>query len=324
MTRQDKGHDRGSGTGHDRGQDFASATMMRLVAAGLARQGISAPAPQASGARVPIAHKRHVLDAVMEAHGPLAILSIADAARNMPPEPVVQALTRARDIDDLFDRWRRLERFSHGRHRVEVRRLDNGTFRLTHQARDGGPPPSPPESLLVLGLLTILAEMIGGGEASLATEAGDIWRDRGAWHAPDPGAATRGLVLSPPHRPKATGTIAASASADPVLDLRRNLAADPARRWTLADLAAEAGASPRTLQRRLAIRSVSFTRLVSDARLEVAASYLSDTGGPGLAEIGFLAGFSDQAHFARVFNRSVGTTPGAYRADFARPQGQPG
>jgi transcriptional regulator GlxA family with amidase domain len=37
-----------------------------------------------------------------------------------------------------------------------------------------------------------------------------------------------------------------------------------------------------------------------------------------LAEIGFLAGFSDQAHFARIFHRNVGTTPSRYRAEFGR------
>ncbi|MBU2485772.1 MAG: AraC family transcriptional regulator [Alphaproteobacteria bacterium] len=304
----------------DKGQDFASATMMRLVAAGLARQGIFVPLPPLPSARVPILQKRDVLEAVMTEHGPLAILSIADAAPHMPPEPVVQALTRARDTDDLFDRWHRLERFSHGRNTVETRRLAPGRFQLTHRARNGGPPPSRAESLLVLGLLTILVEMIGSVEASLATETGEIWRQNGAWREPT-GAATIGsMVLSAPHSPKTACCNGASFAADDVVGLRRSLAADPARRWTLAHLAAEAGASPRTLQRRLARKSASFSRLVSEARLEVAASFLCDGKGPGLAEIGFLAGFSDQAHFARAFNRAVGTTPGAFRADFGRNQ----
>lgn len=305
-------------TGWDKGQDFASATMMRLVAAGLARQGIAVQLPPLPGARVPIAQKRDVLDAVMTTHGPLAILTIADAARHMPPEPVVQALTRARDTDDLFDRWRRLERFSHGRNTVEIRRLGNGSFRLTHRARDGGPPPSRAESLLVLGLLTILVEMIGSADVSLVTGTGEVWRQDGAWHAPSVTDAIGGMVLSARQLPETTCRVDDNHGEDQIVGLRQSLVADPARRWTLADLAAEAGASPRTLQRRLARESVSFSRLVSEARLEVAASFLCDGRGPGLAEIGFLAGFSDQAHFARMFNRAVGTTPGAYRADFGR------
>lgn len=95
------------------GSDFASATMMRLVAAGLSRQRISIPVPMPDGAHVSIGDKREVLSAVLANHGPLAILSIADAAPFMAPEPVVQALTLARDLCDLMDRWHRLERFSH-------------------------------------------------------------------------------------------------------------------------------------------------------------------------------------------------------------------
>ena len=40
------------------GTDFASAAMMRLVAAGLSRQGISVPVPTSATAHVPLASKR--------------------------------------------------------------------------------------------------------------------------------------------------------------------------------------------------------------------------------------------------------------------------
>ena len=305
-------------TKQDSEQDFASAAMMRLAIAGSARQGISVPLRSPSGAHVPRSQKREVLDAVLTAHGPLAILSIADAARQTPPEPVAQALLRARDTGDLLDRWHRLERFSHGRHRIEVRRLGEDSFQLTHHARDAGPPPSPAESLLVLGLLTTLAEMIGSADVSLVSSTGEIWRENGAWRAPTRTPPTGSAVLSALPMPRAACRNASIPVKDPIEGLRQHLVADPVRRWTLADLASAAGASPRTLQRRLAEKSVSFTRLVSETRLQVAASHLCDANGPGLAEIGFLAGFSDQAHFARSFSHAVGTTPSAYRADFSR------
>ncbi|MGD1934352.1 MAG: helix-turn-helix transcriptional regulator [Candidatus Phaeomarinobacter sp.] len=95
------------------------------------------------------------------------------------------------------------------------------------------------------------------------------------------------------------------------------MASDPLRRWTLNDLATTADLSTRTLQRRLAARSASFTGFVAAARLQTAADYLCDGLGPGLAAIGFLAGYSDQAHFTRAFTKAVGTTPSAYRSDFA-------
>lgn len=304
-------------SGQDDGQDFASAAMMRLVAVGLARQGIALRDPPPAGAHVPLLGKREALAAILAEHGPVAVLSIADAARHMQPEPVVQALLAARDTGDLLERWHRLERFSHGRHTVKTHNMGGGTFRLVHHTRDGGPSPTFGESLLVMGVLAILAEIIGSADVTLATETGEIWRERGVWHAPRRADAMGSMVMSAPVRPMprpGNGAV----GADAVGGLRQRLAADPVRRWTLANLATETATSPRTLQRRLAREAVTFSRLVSEARLQVAASYLCDADGPGLAEIGFLAGFSDQAHFARTFRRNVGTTPRSYRAEFGR------
>jgi hypothetical protein len=115
--------------------DFASAAMMRLVAAGLSRQGISIPVPTSATAHVSRMAKRDVLGDVLAHHGPLAILSLADAARSMAPEPVVHALTRSKDIPDLMDRWHRLARFSHGRHTIVVEQLGPDSFRLNHRER---------------------------------------------------------------------------------------------------------------------------------------------------------------------------------------------
>jgi AraC-like DNA-binding protein len=300
------------------GTDFASSAMMRLVAAGLARQGIAVPVPTSATAHVPLMAKRDVLSEVLATHGSLAILSIADAAPSMAPEPVVQALTHAQDMRDLMDRWHRLERFSHGRHRVAVEQLGADSFRLTHQARDDGPPPTLAESLLVLGLLTVLAEMIGSTAVTLADTSGAVWRSHGKWHCPNLAQNIGSVILTATDKPKAATQTATGADPDPVSSLRQRLVADPVRRWTVASLAAETGTSPRTLQRRLTEKSVSFSRLVTEARVQVAATHLCKAKGPSLAEIGFIAGFADQAHFARIFSRAVGITPSGYRADFGK------
>jgi AraC-like DNA-binding protein len=259
-----------------------------------------------------------VLSEVLANHGPLAILSIADAAPSMAPEPVVQALTQAKDMHDLMDRWHRLERFSHGRHRIASDLVGANSFRLTHQARDDGPPPTLAESLLVLGLLAVLSEMIGSTAVTLADATGAVWRSYGKWHCPDLKQGVGSVILTATGKPKAAAETATGPDSDPVSSLRKRLVADPVRRWTVTDLATETGASPRTLQRRLTERSVSFSRLVTEARIEVAATHLCKANGPGLAEIGFIAGFADQAHFARTFSRAVGTTPSGYRADFGQ------
>lgn len=302
------------------GPDFASAAMMRLVAAGLSRQGISIPVPTSSSAHVSRVDKRDVLGTVLAHNGPGAILSIADAAQFMAAEPVVQALTRSKDMPDLIARWHRLERFSHGRHTVEAEPLGTNSFRLTHRARDHGPPPSSAESLLVLGLLTILAEMTGSTDVTLNTATGEVWRSQRRWRTPGTTQGIGSVVLTAAAVRRTAEVHDANLVPDPVSGLRNRLVSDPVRRWTVASLAAETGASPRTLQRRLTERSVSFSRLVTEARVEVAATHLCKANGPALAEIAFIAGFADQAHFARTFSRTVGTTPSGYRADFGQQQ----
>ncbi len=291
--------------------------MIRLIAAGLARQGIAVPMRRPSGARFPRAAKRKALEAVIAGHGRMAILRIADAARHMPPEPVSLALLKARSLADLLDRWHRLERFSHGRHRVRVETMAETRFGLCHGARDAKAAPSEAETLLVMGLLAVLAEIVTSAPVDLVTAQGRVWRRAGVWCEPGAFGADQRFVLSgaPVSLGRSPGP--GHAHKDLVDALRRRLAADPLRRWTLAELAAETGTSRRTLQRRMNQGYTSFSRLVAETRLLTAARYLCDRPGPGLAEIGFLSGYCDQAHFTRSFTRSVGTTPRAYRVDFA-------
>lgn len=222
--------------------DFASAAMMRLVAAGLSRQGISVPVPTSATAHVPLMAKRDLLSETLANLGPLAILSIADAAPAMAPEPVVQALTHAKDMPDLLDRWHRLERFSHGRHWIASEHLGAESFLLTHQARDTGLPPTLAESLLVLGLLTILSEMIGLTAVTLTDASGAVWRNQGKWNSPEVAQRIGSVILTATGKPNSVAATTEGPNPDPVSSLRRRLVADPVRRWTVADLAAETGA----------------------------------------------------------------------------------
>ena len=55
-----------------------------------------------------------------------------------------------------------------------------------------------------------------------------------------------GVILSASAASMPDGRFAAARAEDLVERLRQRLVADPLRRWTLSDLAAKAGASPRT------------------------------------------------------------------------------
>ena len=126
-------------------KNFASAVMMRLVAAGLHKQGVAMAQPKPKGAHVPLPQKRDVLTRLWEDHGTLAVLRLSDAVPDMPAEPVVLALRQATSVPDLLERWRRVEAFSHGSHRVLSKEFRPGCFQLRHVGRSASASPSLPE-----------------------------------------------------------------------------------------------------------------------------------------------------------------------------------
>ncbi len=95
------------------------------------------------------------------------------------------------------------------------------------------------------------------------------------------------------------------------------VAADPPHRFTLAGLANELRCSPRTLQRRLREDGLSLTEAVALARLREAARLLAGSNLP-LTQVGFVAGYSDAAHFACTFKAATAMRPSEYRATRAQ------
>ena len=78
-------------------------------------------------------------------------------------------------------------------------------------------------------------------------------------------------------------------------------------------LAAEmAGASVRTLQRRLAEFGMNYSNLAQQARFECAVDLLKDPGLKSL-DIAQAAGYEDPSNFARAFRRIAGVSPREYR-----------
>ena len=83
---------------------------------------------------------------------------------------------------------------------------------------------------------------------------------------------------------------------------------------TVSDVARCLGMSPRTLHRRLRDEPARFKDLLLDARRELATGLLVHSD-YSLAEIAFLAGFSEQSAFHRAFKRWNDQTPAAYRSN---------
>lgn len=298
-------------------KNFASAVMMRLVAAGLQKQGFNMAQPKLKGAHVSLPQKRDVLTRLWEEHGTLAVLRLSDAVPDMPDEPVVLALRQATSVSDLLERWRRVEIFSHGSHRVLSKEFRPECFQLQHVGRSASAQPSLPESLLVLGVITRLSELACEQPLTVKLPEGQVIRRNSVWQTVDIRGWDQTLSI--------TQTTSKSLQIPPKTDRTELVAVckdlllkDPVKRWSVQDLASETGVSRRTLQRRFAEQDETFSGLVSKTRLEKAALYLCESDGPGLAETGFLAGYTDQAHFSRSFTQNVGTTPTEYKQNFAR------
>lgn len=97
----------------------------------------------------------------------------------------------------------------------------------------------------------------------------------------------------------------------------RALHADPARPWSVADLAREAALSRSNFARRFAeVVGVPPLQYLTDWRIALAKERLRDTG-DSLAAIAAGVGYASEFSFASAFKRQVGTPPGRWRLQHA-------
>ncbi len=305
--------------------DFTSAGMLRLLLRAMAEEGLAPPLPLPDGARVPLQHKQRVVSCIVRAGGLALLLRLAQQVQHIAGEPLHRALVGARDPHDFLARWQRLERYVHASHRVLPRRCGARLLVLEHLSRDAQPPMAA-ESVAVLGVWIGALRAIGTRGLRVRV-AGKVVHGDGA---------TQAWVTAPAQSwqlqwsPRADSPVADLHPADtnshsvmplpdgplpwpePAAGLARRLARELPAAPRVADGAAALGLSQRTLQRRLAMAGISFSELLGEVRVRQAAAWLAH-GAPTLAEIGFLCGYADQAHFTREFTRRAGLPPARYR-----------
>ncbi|OLF04832.1 hypothetical protein BLA60_38965 [Actinophytocola xinjiangensis] len=104
------------------------------------------------------------------------------------------------------------------------------------------------------------------------------------------------------------------AMADPAVGVAlRAVHADPARAWTVADLAAAASLSRATLARRFtALLGVAPLAYLTDWRMALAREQLR-SGDAGLAVVARSLGYASEFSFAAAFKRHHGVPPGRWR-----------
>jgi AraC-like DNA-binding protein len=89
------------------------------------------------------------------------------------------------------------------------------------------------------------------------------------------------------------------------------LSSDPARRWTLADIAAEVGVSPVYLTQLFKqVEGVPLYRYQLNLRLARALDLLGrGCSGDDISALSMDLGFSSHSHFTATFRRAYGRTP---------------
>lgn len=293
--------------------DFAPAAMMRVVREGLRRQGLAPlPSPTAHLGRVALPDKRAHLNALWQAHGPGVIARLGEAVHGLPDDPLLTAFAPARDPFDLLERWRRLERFVHSRHRTEVHAIGPSSLHWRHVSLRRASPPTAAEDLLVAGLLLALTQRLGVRGLRARPQGSRRWLFDDGWRATQWPSRLDAWEWQWSGMALPTRACDSARGAEATLTV---LQADPARGWTLARLAQASGLASRTLQRRLAAQGLHFSGLLAQARLNHSAHQLA-AGDASLAEIGYLSGFADQPHFTRQFRAHTGLTPAQFRAQF--------
>lgn len=320
--------------------DFASAAMMRVLAHGMRELGLDPGglSHNPSLARVDLRLKQDLVRSAVIQGGLGCLPLLGRGLHRLTHEPTHQALSAARGERDLFERWQRLERYVHSRHRCVLETCSLGEARILHVALGSGPAPSAAEDLVIAGVLAALLEAIGlqrvcvwlGGVMaypnpdSLGIERSASQGSTSHWHFCWEGDATRGEV--DPFHARVRQLGADRAWPETAQRAYLKLVDDLTRPLPLRELTGEVAMPWRTLQRRLSEAGLSYSLLLAEARRRTGAWRLLHTVDP-IAEVGFLSGFSDQPHFTREMQRRVGMPPAAYRASFmmnAQPASRPG
>ncbi|MEZ5738280.1 MAG: hypothetical protein R3E68_01650 [Burkholderiaceae bacterium] len=92
---------------------------------GCGRQGIGLPVkPAPRAAHIAIDVKRRLLDTIATTYGEHTLVRLGEGIHDSPDEPILAALSLARDPQDLIARWQRLERYVHSKHRVRIEQAD--------------------------------------------------------------------------------------------------------------------------------------------------------------------------------------------------------
>ena len=263
----------------------------------------------------PDAPKTILLRKLLEGRGPAAVVELGLQVRPLFDHPVLAVLVADGSGRDVLDRWFRLERFGHTRNRTRVVEAQERSVLLEHYALDGGAV-DPVDDLFIWGLLLALFDRAGftGVQAEARQPSGGsvVLYDEADVRLSTVPPSTELVQLSWAARRPGAGAPELPTLTDDTFEsvLARVFERDLLRTWRVRDCATVLGLSSRQLQRRLRGAGTTFCQTLQRTRLEAARELMSG-GQLNLTEIAFCTGFSDLAHFSRLFRRHLDLPPSA-------------
>ncbi len=301
-------------------QDFASAAMIRVIQAGAARLGLPAMGYATTEQRVPLQDKRALVGQVLRTGGWSALLQLVKGVHDVKDDPLMHLLVQPGQPWRVLGAWLRLERYLHSRHRIAQTRVSDCSVLHRHTGRVEGAAPLVAESWLVLGVLAALLERSGCQDvqaslqgASPLLRAGRVVATAEQLNAWSVGGNAQAWQL--------TWRAGHALPAAPFITAQASTLKEQVTRWVfetdnwqpdVGEVASALSLSRRSLQRKLGAQGTRFVDVVGQARVQRASHMLAHSQSP-LAEIGFVSGYTDQAHFCRDFKRRCGLSPKSFR-----------
>jgi AraC-like DNA-binding protein len=310
-------------------EDFSSGILVQLITKSFARQGIledvqSGFSPENSfGPKVGLQLKRTLLENGFSGHGANCVLEAGLNICTLYDSPFAYFLLRAKSVDELLDRFSRFERYFHSRHGTEI--LAKSANQLTvRQFSKTLEAPLSSEDLFIAGLLAGLLKLYGCLSLSLAIGGIQILEDGQLIKAIEISERTTDFDFSwkgikkvnlPAFDGEETllSSLTKAGQGPYSRKVGRLLLRDLGRRWTVREIALELNMTERTLQRRLSEEGSGFGDCIMAVRCQMAIFYMTEKI-DNLAAVGFLAGFSDAAHFSREFKKAIGMLPSEFKA----------
>ena len=310
-------------------EDFASAAMVRVLLRGMAGLGLRLPevAEELTQATVPLHSKRAVVQTAVEQAGFAILPLLGSGLHDFAMEPTHLALTAGRSATSMLARWQRLERYIHSKHRIQWLLLSPTSAKVSHIHKDNGPVPLAAEDLVVCGVLCALLEANGCHSVRAIAADTELYPNPDSnqvlqcvqqgqtaiwlltWQGGLDKISDLDLTFSWAQVAPPTWSRFASAAGDHVARCLPDMV-------SVDDAAVASGMSRRTFQRTLAAENFSHQYIKSEVRFRLAGWYLLESAIP-IAEIGFICGYSDQAHLTREFKRRLGVPPARYRDLFS-------